>query len=76
MYTILIHVSHTILIHVSWLCYCHNPNPNNRTQTQHNLNTVLGLDMKMTVQTPPTTHHPTPPQKLKGGRQETRANIY
>ena len=22
------------------------------------------------------THHPTPPQKLKGGRQETQANIY
>ena len=30
--------------------------------TQHNLNTVFGLDMKMTVQTLP--HPPTPPQKL------------
>ena len=48
---------------------CHNPNDNT---TQHNLNTVVGLDMKMTVQTPPTT----PPQKLKGGPQETQANIY
>ena len=25
------------------------------TTTQHNLNTVVGLDMKMTVQTPPPT---------------------
>ena len=27
------------------------------TTTQHNLNTVAGLDMKMTVQTPPPPHH-------------------
>ena len=35
--------------------YCHNPNDNT---TQQNLNTVVGLDTKMTVQTPPhpTTH--------------------
>ena len=48
--------------------YCHTPNDNT---TQHNLNTVVGLDMKMTVQTPPTT----PPQKLKGDPQETQAII-
>ena len=37
---------------------CHNPN-NNTTQPQHNLNTVVVLDMKMTVENPPqsTTHH-------------------
>ena len=29
------------------------------TRTQHNLNTVVGFDTKMTVQTPPH-HHPTP----------------
>ena len=34
--------------------YGHNPNDNT---TQHNLNTVVGLGMKMTVQNPP--HHPT-----------------
>ena len=34
--------------------YCHNPNDNT---TQHNLNTVVELDMKMTVQTPPPPHH-------------------
>ena len=34
--------------------FCYNPHENT---TQHNLNTVVGLDMKMTLQTPP--HHPT-----------------
>ena len=35
--------------------FCHNPKDNT---TQQNLNTVVGLDTKMTVQTPPhpTTH--------------------
>ena len=42
------------------------------TTTQHNLNTVVGLDMKMTVQTPP--HHP--PQKLNGEHQGPQINIY
>ena len=35
----------------------HNPNDNT---TQHNLNIVVGLDTKMTVQAPP----PHPPHKL------------
>ena len=30
------------------------------TTTQHNLNTVVGLDMKMTVQTPPSPPNPSP----------------
>ena len=35
--------------------YCHNPN-DNTTQPQHNLNTEVGLDMKMAMQTtPPNT---------------------
>ena len=34
---------------------CHNPN-DNTTQPQHNLNIVDGLDMKITVQTPPSHH--------------------
>ena len=52
------------------LASCH-PNDN---ATQHNLNTVVGLDMKMTVQTTPT--QPTPPQKLYGSLQEPQINIY
>ena len=31
------------------------------TITQDNLNTVVGLDMKMTLQTPPPPNHPTTP---------------
>ena len=34
--------------------FCHNPN-NNTMQPQYNLNTVVGLDMKMIVHTQPTT---------------------
>ena len=52
------------------LYYCHNPNDNT---AQHNLNTVVGLDMKLTVQTPPT--HPTQ-HKLNGSLQEPRINTY
>ena len=43
---------------------CDNPN-GNTAQPQHNLNTVVGLDMKITVQTtphPPTTHPTTETQ--------------
>ena len=40
--------------------------------TQHNLNTVVGLDMKMTMQTPPPS---TPPQKLNGSFQELQINV-
>ena len=40
-----LHFGHTLKCHP----YCHNPNENT---TQHNLNTVVGLDMKMTVQPP------------------------
>ena len=39
------------------------------TATQENLNTVVGLDMKMTVQAPP-------PQKLNKGLKEPQINIY
>ena len=49
---------------------CHNPNDNT---TQHNLNIVVGLGMKMTVQTPP---HATLPQKLNCSSQEPQINIY
>ena len=45
--------------------------------SQHNLNIVVGLDMKMTVHTTP--HHPTPPehtQKLNGRLQEYQINIH
>ena len=42
--------------------------------TQHNLNTVVGLDTKMTVQTQPL-HHPTPPQKFNGSLQKPQINI-
>ena len=45
------------------------------TQPQNNLNTEVGLDMKITVQSPPH-HHPTPPQKLNSSLQEPRINIY
>ena len=39
---------------------CHNPN-DNTIQPQHNISTVVGLEMKMTVQTPPPpTDHPQP----------------
>ena len=38
-------------------------------QAQHNLNTVVGLDMKMTI-------HPHPPHKLNGSLQEPQINIY
>ena len=48
---------------------CHNHNENT---TEHNLDTVFGLDMKMTVQTPP--NHP--PQKLNGEHQGPQINIY
>ena len=48
--------------------YCRNP-LDNTTQPQQNLNTVVGLDMKMTVQTTPP-HPPHQPQKLNGGLQE------
>ena len=44
--------SHNKVSSLSSLSSCHNPNDNTM---QHNLNTVVGLDMKMTVQTPP--HH-------------------
>ena len=40
--------------------YCHNPNNN----------TAVGLDVKMTVQTPP------PPHKLNGRLREPQINIY
>ena len=43
----------------------HNPNKNT---TQHNLNTLVGLDTKMILQTPP--------HKLNGSVQETQINIY
>ena len=36
--------------------FCHNPKDN---ITQQNLNTVVGLDTKMTVQTPPYPPHHT-----------------
>ena len=42
-----------LYIRVPLLIYCHNPT-DNTTQLQHNLNTVVGLDTKMTVHTPPT----------------------
>ena len=42
------------------------------TPTQHNLNTVVGLDTKMTVHTPP---HP-PPQKLNIRLWKPQMNIY
>ena len=38
-------------------------------QRQHNLNTVVGLDTKMTL-------HTTPPQKLNGSLREPQINIY
>ena len=41
------------------------------TQQQHNLNTVVGLDMKMTLQTTPTH-----PRKPNGCLQEPQNNIY
>ena len=43
------------------------------TTTQHNLNTDVGLDTKMTMQTTPP---PTPPQKLNISLQEPQINIY
>ena len=33
------------------------------TTLQHNLNTVVGLNIKMTVQTPPILFHPTQTQR-------------
>ena len=39
-----------------------------------NDNTTSTLQLGWTCANP--THHPTLPQKLKGGRQETQANIY
>ena len=56
---------------------CHNPNSNDNTM-QHNLNTVVGLDMKMTVQNrPPHHYHPTiPPHKLISSIHDPQINIY
>ena len=50
---------------------CHNPNDNT---TQHNLNTAVVLDMKITVHTtlPPTNP---PPQKLNISLYEPQINI-
>ena len=46
--------------------YCHNPNDNT---TQHNLNTIVGFDMKITVQTPP-------PHKLNSSLHEPQSSIH
>ena len=45
----------------------------NTTQPQHNLNTMVRLDMKMTVHANPTTP---PPQKLNSNLQEPQINFY
>ena len=59
------------------ICLSFVPTPTTTQHNQqHNLNTVVGLDMKMTVQTPPPPTPPHPPQKLKGGLQEPRISIY
>ena len=53
--------------------YCHNPNEHT-TQPQHNLNTVVGLDTKMTLYTtpPPTIS----PQKLNCSLQKPQITNY
>ena len=48
---------------------CHNPNDNT---VQHNLNTVVRLDTKMTVHFPP----PTQPHKLKISLHEPQINTH
>ena len=46
--------NHTVL-YISISDYCHNPNPNpNTIKQQHNFNTEVGLDTKMTVHTTET----------------------
>ena len=52
---------------------CHNPNDNT---TQQNLNTVVGLNQKMTVQAPPPQPLPPPPQKFNGSIQVPKNNTY
>ena len=47
----------------------------NTTQPQHILNTGVGLDMKMTVQTT-HPHPPFPPKKLNRGLHEPQINSY
>ena len=44
------------------LLYCHNPNIN---ATQHNLNTAVGLDMKMAVHTTQPHPNPSSPPKIE-----------
>ena len=44
------------------------------SQPQHNVNTVAGLDTKMTVHTTPAPPHP--PHKLNDYPQESQINIY
>ena len=54
-------VQEGLLVHIIVPGYpknCHNPNDDT---THHNLNTVVWLDTKMTVQTPP--NNPTPPHR-------------
>ena len=51
-----------------FFCNCHNPNDNTM---QHNLKTVVGLDMKMTEQTPPP-----PPHKLNSSLHKPKNNIH
>ena len=46
-----------VLVDLVWLGFnCHNPNEN-ITQHNLNLNTVIGLYMKMTLQTTPSEHY-------------------
>ena len=46
-----------VWVDLVWLGFdCHNPNEN-ITQHNLNLNTVIGLHMKMTLQTTPSEHY-------------------
>ena len=45
-------------------------------QQQHNLNTVVGLNMKMTVQTPPRTAPPHKYNVMNKNKQGNNNNVY
>ena len=63
---------HFIHLHKRENLFCQNPNDN---ITQHNLNTVVGLDTKMTVQTPPYPTTTNPPHKLNVGSRSLRTRF-